>query len=208
MVTLHLPPLPPTDPPQVDRILWFGFPGTIAFDVGGHRGESVHFLEEHGFTTIHIFEPDSAGAAEIALRYPNYTLVQSAVGDHVGSLTLCDGGGMLRDPGISGLDWVSGGAQTTFPCTALDVYCTDTGIVPDLVKVDVEGGEVRVLRGAAELVGNNRTAWLFEFHSAENLKVLHQMLGGYCIEVTRHPYYQHGSHLWQSHGWLKAVPHR
>lgn len=198
--------LPHTDPPQIEDTLWAGYGGAVAFDVGGHRGESVRFLEARGFTAIHIFEPDQVAATEIARRYPHHTVAPLAVSDHGGTLTLCYGNGMLRDPYIDGLDWVSDGPMVTVPCLTLDDYCAVLGHTPDLVKVDVEGGEVAVVGGASALIAARRTAWLIEFHNATGLANLMGLFVGYRQEVVRHPLYAPESDLWRAHGWLRAFP--
>lgn len=46
--------------------------------------------------------------------------------------------------------------------TTIDAYVRDNDIVPDLVKIDVEGAEVDALDGAADLVAKRRTMFLIE----------------------------------------------
>lgn len=195
--------LPHTDPPQVEAHLWRDFSGDLALDVGAHDGESVRFMEARGFRRIILFEPDPRCAESISLHAAKHMLVPCAVGSSTGTLSLCYGSDMLRSPDIEGLDWTPGGSAVEVPCTTLDTYCLDRFLHPDLIKVDVEGGEVEVVSGASYLVDLHRTDWLIEFHSAENLTALQGIFTGYDQEVVRHPNYPVHSDLWHRHGWLR-----
>ncbi len=48
--------------------------------------------------------------------------------------------------------------------TTLDRFCAALGLVPGLIKLDVEGAELQVLKGAAETVRKHRPAILMETH--------------------------------------------
>ncbi len=56
------------------------------------------------------------------------------------------------------------GATITVPATTLDEFVASSGIVPELVKVDVEGGEYEVLRGGETLFRRERPRVLVEVH--------------------------------------------
>lgn len=51
----------------------------------------------------------------------------------------------------------------------LDHYCSVTGLVPDLIKLDVEGYEAPIFRGARNLLRNHSPTIIFELHSEEML---------------------------------------
>jgi FkbM family methyltransferase len=40
----------------------------------------------------------------------------------------------------------------TVPSTTLDIYCTQHEVIPSLIKIDVEGGELRLLEGARKVL--------------------------------------------------------
>ncbi len=50
------------------------------------------------------------------------------------------------------------------PMTTLDAHCLLRDLRPDAVKVDVEGGEVRVLQGSPWLLRDVRPSWVIEVH--------------------------------------------
>ena len=57
------------------------------------------------------------------------------------------------------------GTQITVPTTTLDELVEMCGYLPDLVKIDVEGAELLVLKGAACLAQRGMTRFCVEMHS-------------------------------------------
>jgi len=49
-------------------------------------------------------------------------------------------------------------------CQTGDLICAERGFQPDLIKIDVEGHEVKVLRGLRETLAANRPAVFIEIH--------------------------------------------
>jgi FkbM family methyltransferase len=57
------------------------------------------------------------------------------------------------------------GARPTFrPQTTLDAYCARHGLVPEVMKIDVEGAELRVLRGARAVLQQCRPLIVLSVH--------------------------------------------
>ena len=54
---------------------------------------------------------------------------------------------------------------------SLDSIVEETGITPDFIKVDVEGAEVDVLKGAVNTVRKAKCKFLVEVHSGEELSI-------------------------------------
>lgn len=70
----------------------------------------------------------------------------------------------LRDEGLHGSSRLGAG-DTAVETVTLDGFCEAQGVLPALVKVDVEGAELRVLRGARRLMAGPRPPALFvELH--------------------------------------------
>jgi len=55
------------------------------------------------------------------------------------------------------------------PTVTIDTVARQLGILPDLIKIDVEGAELSVLRGAHETLRKARPTLLLEIHSDELL---------------------------------------
>lgn len=61
------------------------------------------------------------------------------------------------------------GSSQRVPTTTLDDLCDQFGVVPDFVKIDVEGAEANVLRGSTRCAAQERTRFLVEMHSPPEL---------------------------------------
>jgi FkbM family methyltransferase len=59
------------------------------------------------------------------------------------------------------------GDLITVPVISLDEFIALGSRVPDLIKIDVEGGEVEVLRGSAKLFATKRPLVIAEIHTAQ-----------------------------------------
>lgn len=203
-----------TDPPEVHDRLWSGWPGGRGFDVGARCGESLGDFLEAGFTSIDCFEPSEPAFAVldmIPIR-PGTSVNKTAVSDHDGSVVLYVTEAMYKGELVSpvdGMEWSVpdwGKAITqTVPCITLDTWCAVKKYRPDLVKIDTEGHEVRVLAGARQLLEHG-CGWIIEFHSPANRFDCQMMLQqtGYRIEIIRNPTYMKNSPMWRQHGWIRA----
>ena len=59
---------------------------------------------------------------------------------------------------------VAGYPRSMKSMISLDSFCDEHGLYPDCLKVDVEGAEVQVLRGAAKIIDKARPKIFLSFH--------------------------------------------
>jgi FkbM family methyltransferase len=135
-------------------------PGMIVFDVGANIGYYALIFARHvGYQgEVHAFEPTPPLAERLRLNAEMNGFVQVrvndfAVADAVGTASLhlsCE------DPEANSLfQQDSGAGRLSVSTTTLDTYATGVGVVHlDLVKIDCEGSEIHVLRGASALLRN------------------------------------------------------
>ncbi len=150
-------------------------PGMTFWDVGaniglltmlGSRlvGEDGHVL---GFEPM----PDSAARLEEAVRVNsarNTRVMRCAIGAQPGSATLhSDPGGLTWSLMEGHPDLQGGGIEVSV--RTMDEVAAETG-PPDVVKIDVEGAEVDVLRGGAAVLRQHRPTLIVEFWDDESLE--------------------------------------
>jgi FkbM family methyltransferase len=103
------------------------------------------------------------------------TPVQAAVGAAPGTLTMRYSWHHLEaSPGAAGDP-----AAVEVPLRTLDLLCDELGFHPDLVKIDVEGYELAVLRGALRLLAAGRPVVFLEIHPQRIAE-----LGGSLAEIA------------------------
>jgi FkbM family methyltransferase len=133
-------------------------PGMIVFDVGANIGYySLIFAERVGYEgEVHAFEPTPPLAERLRLNvdmngFTQVRVNQFAVADSVGAASLqlsCE------DPEANSLFQQDAGAgHLSVSTTTLDTYRAANRVKRvDLVKIDCEGAEIHVLRGASALL--------------------------------------------------------
>jgi FkbM family methyltransferase len=64
------------------------------------------------------------------------------------------------------------GTYIQVPSQKLDTLCKNLNIIPDFIKIDVEGAEYDVLSGAQQTASNHKIRILIEMHSNPDLSML------------------------------------
>lgn len=206
------------DPPEIAPRLWEGFSGETGWDVGANCGQSVGWM----FATtreVFAFEPESEAFAVLSRAYggrDGLHLLQLAVSGTDGTVSLCAiperlAKGELVTPGpyLAAMGYPASGEGVPFrevPARTADSLAAELGL-PDFIKVDTEGHEAMVLRGAAGILAAGKTGWLIEFHAPDLHAECCELLtgAGYRAETVRHPHYAPGSRAWEEHGWIRAL---
>ena len=132
-------------------------------DVGCHLGSFLSMLLRLAPRGKHMaFEAIPAKAARLKKKFTDVDVIHSAVGDKKGEITFFND---LTHAGYSSMNQpVNKGdkvEQLTVPCDTLDnLVPADRQI--DFMKVDVEGAEHLVLKGAQQLIARSKPVILFE----------------------------------------------
>jgi FkbM family methyltransferase len=126
--------------------------GDLVFDCGAHHGlTTLAFSEMVGETgRVVAFEPHPANIdiirKNMALNHRTNVVVEGyALGSARG--TVC-----LRDKSNASIAWRPKTEGISVEMVSLDQYAAQRGIHPTFVKVDVEGYEAEVLRGATSIL--------------------------------------------------------
>jgi FkbM family methyltransferase len=171
--------------------------GAPAFDIGGWRGFFGGVMALAGAVPVHIFEPMPGNCAQIRRmielnpELPIH-LIEAAVSDREGSLEFVimpeSSMGKLTTSSFQAGD--QGGQKIQVRTVSLDGL-HQRGIIqpPAVIKIDVEGAELAVLRGAENLLTKHHPALFMEIHSAALAKDCRALLEriGYEVEVAEQP---------------------
>jgi FkbM family methyltransferase len=131
----------------------------VAFDIGAHRGETANTLRQT-FPGVHVhsFEPlpENFAALKAATSPAAVTAVNAAVTDTAGTIELALGETSQR-ASVHGAD----GPKLEVKALTVDGYLAANHISHvDLLKIDTEGAEDRVLRGASGLLESGATEFV------------------------------------------------
>jgi FkbM family methyltransferase len=154
--------------PQRRFVERFLRPGMVMFDIGAHHGlYSLIGARSVGRTgTVVAFEPSPRERSRLELhrrinRLPQIVVEPVALGSVPGTVTL-----FVQDRRLSGFNSLHPSEQlrarasknVEVPLSTIDAYLEQASLSTiDLVKMDVEGGELEVLRGAKNLLeGSSR----------------------------------------------------
>lgn len=166
----------------VDQLM----PGAVFYDVGGGFGFYSCLAARLGAQVI-TFEPDEENAkslrhhAELNGFTPRIEIVRLAV-LAVSGVTHFAPATQERGHG-NGQVSEDRGQATTVNCTSLDEF-VGRNPLPSLIKIDVEGSESEVLKGAEELFIRCQPSVICEVHDAANAFFVSDWLGrkGYSVE--------------------------
>lgn len=170
-------------------------PGAVCYDVGGWRGFFSGVMALAGAHTVFVFEPLPENVDRIKKLLSlnprlSIELIESAIGERDGQSKFC----VMPETSMGKL------AESPFQPEeralgdfAVDVVALDSLIAggritpPDVVKIDVEGAELLVLKGFVIALQSYRPILFLEIHSRELAKECAGFLGalGYKMVVLK-----------------------
>jgi len=149
----------------------------LIFDVGANTGEyAKKLIQRFKNCTIHCFEPVIANYNSLLKNVPDKNVIchHLALGKQEGSIKLFKGANDLDGSMITAYKatieniFISVGKITdTIECqlSTIDSICNEQIKEIDFLKIDVEGHELEVLKGAAKMIKDNKINIIqFEFN--------------------------------------------
>jgi FkbM family methyltransferase len=139
-------------------------PGSSCVDVGANVGDVLAEMVRLAPEGRHVaFEPLPALAAALAQRFPGVDVRSVALADEAGRSSYAH---VVTRPGWSGLRERPMARDERVETIEVEVRRLDDelpeDLAPALIKIDVEGAELGVLRGARETLRTHRPLVVFE----------------------------------------------
>ena len=157
----------------LQRVLW---PGAVMFDVGANVGlcTLAGATRVGAMGHVYAFEPSSRERVTLEKnvtlnRCGNVTIIPAAAADRSGAGTLRVAAGQHRGQNtlapIFAYPSVSVEREEAVPLVSLDdLWRARTVRLPDVLKIDVEGSELQVLRGATAVLRESMPVVIFEIN--------------------------------------------
>ena len=146
--------------------------GGVLIDVGAHNGFfTLLFAAADASNRVLAFEPSqelrsrAEHLAEINQLGARVEFSPCVVSDKPGEVRFFAdaASGFVQTQAFSGND-TGGFSPVTLTATTLDEACLTRGLVPTLIKIDVEGFEWEVLQGALRTLERHRPTIFLELH--------------------------------------------
>jgi FkbM family methyltransferase len=160
------------------------------FDIGSNVGlRSVFALSENRPTVLFDPNPEVSKISKQMIdlnHFKNYKIEQSGLSDTVGELSFYISSSAYMssfDKEHAAKDKIV--AEIKIPVTTINLYLkANPQFQPKIVKIDVEGFEINVLRGASEMLENYKPALLIEIlDTTDNRKSILDYLASYNYEA-------------------------
>ena len=169
-------------------------------DIGANVGwYSINFAKSFPKSRIYSFEPIPSTYALLLSNIDmngltNITIIQAGVSDHKGVATFYYDPQVSANASLVNLGEKANIEKLDAPLVTLDKYCYQKSIKPDLIKVDVEGAELFVFKGARQLISDNHPIifvemlrkWSskFGYHPNQTIELLKD-LGYNCFSLCK-----------------------
>lgn len=144
------------------------------WDIGAHRGLTALACAAAGAARVVAFEPAPENVEALRTHLeanprlaPSIQVERTAIAEADGTVTFAVN---VTDSSIGHIvsddEAASGGvAATTVPARSVDSIAASLGRGPSIIKIDVEGAEAMVVRGASRTLRAYRPVLLIELHT-------------------------------------------
>ena len=158
-------------------------------DAGGYVGDTALLFSSYTDKNIHVFEasPSNMDIIRETIRLnhlDNIVPVSKALGEKSGTATFSLGernscNSLVERPGYNYPDHIE------VPVITLDDYVRENNLEVGLIKVDIEGGEQLLLKGAVETIRTQHPILLISiYHSANDFFEIKPMIEKMCDKYT------------------------
>ena len=137
------------------RLVLETWPEQVVFDIGANIGVYSLICSEETTSRVIAFEPHPATADQLERNLAsndrkNVKVIRKALSDQVGELSFTDDEGSPVNRLMN--DGEQGQATIRVSVSTGAMVCEEEDLVPSVIKLDVEGHEVEVLRGLGDLL--------------------------------------------------------
>ena len=158
-------------------------------DAGGYVGDTALLFSSYTDKSIHVFEasPSNMDIIREMIRLnqlENIVPVSKALGEKSGTATFSLGernscNSLVERPGYNYPNHIE------VPVITLDDYVRENNLEVGLIKVDIEGGEQLLLKGAVETIRTQHPILLISiYHSANDFFEIKPMIEKMCDKYT------------------------
>lgn len=148
---------------MLPRILPHIRKGSVIIDVGAYIGDTTEGLRSKG--VVHAFEPnpESFECLKYNMNGKDVVCRNIALSDHVHGYSVSIPN---ENIGMATIKKESQKHSCEGITTTIDNYCDDYGIIPNVIKIDAEGYEVKILVGGFETIANNKPLLILEVNES------------------------------------------
>jgi FkbM family methyltransferase len=168
--------------------------GMVLYDVGAHIGLFTLLGAARGAQVV-AFEPDPESAGRIRQHAEKngfsqrVTVVESAVWSSSAASIPFRRGEPRSQGGVCAGEHrpvLARGEVIGVQAVTLDAFAAGFNPLPDVIKIDVEGGEAEVLQGARDAIRRHSPTLIIEVHGAEQYELVREFISaaGYEAEWT------------------------
>jgi FkbM family methyltransferase len=154
----------------------------IAVDVGAHTGNHSIFLSKY-CKEVHSFEPSKEAAEYFKVNLlgrDNILFHNVALGSYRGVAEF-----VTPDPSEANVSYIDTTPRMMME-NPVEVYPLDYyDIKSDIIKIDIEGGEINCLRGGAETIGKYRPDLFIECRTDVDFRNTWEFLGQWKYEPVK-----------------------